>query len=50
VIKKIRIVGLAASDVLLGCCYACAPDQFKRASATVYYCENYIKLMEDEEN
>jgi hypothetical protein len=32
------------------CCYACAPDQFKRASATVYYCENYIKLMEDEEN
>ncbi len=28
------------------CCYACVPDEFKRASATVYYCENYIKLME----
>ncbi len=32
------------------CCYAFAPDQFKRASATVYYCENYIKLIQDEEN
>jgi hypothetical protein len=32
------------------CCYACAPDQFERASATVYYYENYIKLMEDEDD
>jgi len=40
-IKKIRIVGLAASNVLLG---------WSGASATINYCENYIKLIEDKEN
>ena len=36
-IKKIRIVGLAASNVLLG---------WSGASATINYCENYIKLID----
>ena len=39
--KKIRIVGLAASNVLLG---------WSGAKSTINYCENYIKLIEDKEN
>jgi hypothetical protein len=48
--KKDKNCWISCFGCAAWCCYACALDQFKRASETVYYCENFIKLMEDEEN